>query len=234
MAKMNATFERVPGSVFVRVPTPNEVAPVPSIERQYSDWSEVAAEMADDVPVDETPEPEPVSPSPIEEVRVYAVNPLTAKRKRIYTGERTDDIRERCRAYADTSKHRVELHDATDSEVFHPVCPATPTDAPPISDEMKPPSIQIFNADTGEIIEAGENMPADFDSRAQRYADDNNVTLRVATDSGMRSRFYIPKNEKARMARENAKKWAERVGDVVGLAAIISVSWLSYIVMGVA
>lgn len=197
---------RQPGSVFVRVRNPNEVDPVPSIERFYSDWSNIAAEIADDVPV-ESPE----STTVIDEVRVYAVHPLTNKRRHLYTGDRADDIQDRCRAYANRSKHRVELHDAQRCEVFHPI---TPMYELPISDQVKSDSaddtISIYNANTGELIESGTSMPDDFETRAQQYADEKNVTLRVETEDGLHTRFYIPLAEKKRMARENADNWAAR------------------------
>lgn len=194
-----AEFERVPGSVFVRVSNPNAVAPVPSVERHYSDWSEIAAEIAADGFPAETPEPEtPV----IDEVRVYAVDTLTGERRHLYTGERADDIQDRCRAYANRSKLRVELHDTEQCEVFHPINPPC---EPPISDEPKPPAIRIFNADTDELIQEGEKFPSDFESRAKEYVEKHNVTLRVETHNGRKMRFYIPQSEKMRMALENAE-----------------------------
>jgi len=193
---MNADFERIPGSVFVRVSNPNEVAPVPSIERHNSDWSAIAAEISDDVPVD-SPEPTTV----IDEVRVYAVNPKDGKRRHLYTGDRAEDIQERCRAYANRSKHTVELHDAKRCEVFRPVQPAEPE--MPISGP-KPPAIRIFNADTGELIEEGDAFPGDFDARVNRYIEKHDVSLRVETHNGRKARFYLPQSEKMRMALENA------------------------------
>ena len=126
MARIKAEIIKTDGSVLVGVRTPNEVDPVPAMERQYSDWTDmVSVEMTTDALETATDtlitEPHETMPSiaSVDEVRAYRVK-ADGKLQRIYTGDYTDDIDQRCQDFANASGRVVWLMSATDSVPFDP------------------------------------------------------------------------------------------------------------------
>ena len=208
MAKIRAEIHRTDDSVFVAVRNPNAVAPVTPIEQQYGDWTEIGEQMVSDMSVGLPTEPEPVqhSISPVDEARVYRINP-DRKRQRIYTGAYTDDIDDRCRTYADLSGCNVELHTATDYKRFESANPKPPALAIPIGAESN--TVAVYNDDTGETVWIGDRTPG-FDCRCQRYAEAHDVSLKVMFDGGKLIQYFVPKSVRAEYGRQNAKRQAVR------------------------
>ena len=78
MTKVSAKLQPIPGSVFVGVRNPKEVVPAIPIERQYSDWANIASDIAADVP--EIPESQSSLP-PIDDLFAESL-PLFIKASR--------------------------------------------------------------------------------------------------------------------------------------------------------
>ena len=203
MTKIRAEIHRTDGTVFVSVANPNPIALDTPIERQYSDWGEVGEQMVSDVSV-ELPkpiEPQPSRISPVDEIRVYRIN-TDGKRHRIYTGEYTSDIDDRCKTYADLSGCKVELHSATDYKAFESANPNPSTLAIPMGAESN--TVAVYNDDTGETVWVGDRTVG-FDCRCQRYAERYDVSLRVMFDGGKRVQYFVPKSVRAEYGKQNAK-----------------------------
>ena len=221
-------FERKPNSVFVSVQPPQPVQQVHQPERFYSDWTDVAKQIARSTPITPSSTPVPVPVADAKEIRIYAVDCTSGKRKRLFTGKDTDDTADLCQAYANLTEYRVEWHDAASATVYHP---ETSYPIPTLADW-----VEVHNADDGTLIFVGLREDG-FDARCRKYADTKGVGLRVDSAHLNHSQFYTPKNEVLRYARQNAEHFAEKHGlaiaDAVGVVAITGISWLTLIVMGV-
>ena len=225
--RMKAEIIRKPGSVFVGVQVPEKFQQAIAAAAQPRVWAKVASEIASDPPI-ETPTAEPATVADAHEIRIYAVDVLSGKRKRLFTGKDTDDTADLCQAYANLTEYRVEWHDAASATVYHP---ETSYPIPTLADW-----VEVVNSDTGQLIWVGLREDG-FDARCRKYADTKGVGLRVDSAHLNHSQFYTPKNEVLRYARQNAEHFAEKYGlaiaDAVGVLAITGISWLTLIVMGV-
>ena len=192
-----AELIRTKGNVFVDIRNPNEVSPVTPIEALYSDWTdwtEVAKEIATDVSAEA-----PV----IETCRVVKVS--DGKRKQVYEGELTQDIIDRCQAYANRKKCTIELHIAEDCQIFKPEVPA---DCPmPIGDTLKAPDIaKVYDDDCGDLLWEGVKQ-AGFDTHWQAYANEYEITVRATWgDRGHYTKYFVPNSVQSAYMHENAEK----------------------------
>ena len=232
MAKSKRTkitdFKRNTGNVFVSVPTPKPVQQVLQAHRYFSDWTDVANQIASATPTAvETPTAEPTTESDLAEIRIYAEDSF-GKRKTLYTGHPTADTAVLCQAYANLAECRVECHDAVDSKVFFTENYPIPT----LNDW-----VEVYNADTGDLIWVGLYHDG-FDARCRKYADNTGHGLRVDSAHLSRSQFYTPRSEQIGYARENARHFARKHGvpiaDAVGMIAITAVAWAAYVIGGLA
>ena len=213
--------------MFVSVPTPKTVQQVHQPERFYSDWTDVAKQIARSTPITPSSTPVPVPVADAKEIRIYAVDCTSGKRSLLFTGKDTDDTADLSQAYANLADCRVESHDAASATVYHPETSTIPT----LSDW-----VEVVNSDTGQLIWVGLREDG-FDARCRKYADAKGVGLRVDSAHLNHSQFYTPKNEALSYARQNAENFARKhglaVGDAVGILAITMLGWVSYVVMGV-
>lgn len=136
------------------------------------------------------------------DIRIYSEDVMTGKRRTLYTGEKQADTAELCQSYANLAGHRVECHDAVNSEVYLPKTYPMPT----LADW-----VQVYNADDGTLIWCGL-IHEGFDTRCRVYADRKGVGLRVDYSHENRSQFYTPRNEQLRYGRQNAEHYARRHG----------------------
>ena len=219
-------LSRAPGNVFVNVPTPKPVQQVLQARRYFQDWQAVAKQIASDTPTTPTPVPVPIADA--KEIRIYAVETLSGKRQTLFTGKDTDDTADLCQSYANLADCRVESHDAASATVYHPEIHLIPT----LADW-----VEVVNSDTNELIFVGLREDG-FDARCRKYADAKGVGLRVDSAHQPVSRFYTPRADALKYARENAKHFAEKhglaVGDAVGTITITVVAWAAYLFGGVA
>ena len=223
--RMKAAIIRKPGNVFVGVQVPEKFQQAIAAAAQPRVWAKVASEIASDRPI-ETPTAEPATVADAHEIRIYAVDVLSGKRKRLFTGKDTDDTADLCQAYANLTEYRVELHDAASANVYHPENHPIPT----LSDW-----VEVHNANDGTLIFVGLREKG-FDARCRKYADTKGVGLRVDSAHLNHSQFYTPKNEALSYAKQNAEHFAKKhgfaVADSVGVLAITMLGWATYVVGG--
>lgn len=226
MARTKAKIIRTEGSVLVGVRDPNAVLPVPPMERAYSDWTDIATEIASDATVSTpdtlTTQPHETTPSvsSVDEIRVYRVN-ADGKLYRVYTGEYTADIDERCQLHANLSGRVVWLFSATDAVPFDPAVPSQESETPPTED-IESNTVAVYNDNTSELLWVG-NETKGFASRCQELANAEEITLKVVSNGGQLTRFYVPHKLSLAYARENAKrmqKALEVAGEVLSLVVI--------------
>ena len=231
MAKSKRTkitdFKRNQGNVFVSVPTPKPVQQVLQARRYFSDWQDVAKQIASSTPITPEPTPENVPVADAKEIRIYAVDCTSGKRQRLFTGKHTDDTADLCQCYANLADCRVESHDAASATVYHPAETST---IPTLSDW-----VEVHNADDGTLIFVGLREKG-FDARCRKYADAKGVGLRVDSAHEPVSRFYTPRADALQYARENAKHFARKYGvpivEAAGVLAITMLGWAFYVVGG--
>ena len=227
MARIKAEITRTDNSVFVSIQPPEKFQQAMAAKAQPRVWAKVASQICIETPTT-VPTPVPVPIADAKEIRIYAVDSVTGHRQRLFTGQPSDDTDNLCQSYANLADCRVESHDAASATVYHPEIHPIPT----LADW-----VEVVNSDTNELIFVGLREDG-FDARCRKYADAKGVGLRVDSAHQPVSRFYTPRADALKYARENAKHFAEKhglaVGDAVGTITITVVAWAAYLFGGVA